>query len=134
MTDARVEKVYVDRVRAREFLDQADRFLLDADCATLSVESRSVLLHNATVCACDAILQAVGSRVTPGDRSHVLRLETALDQLDGDTEELFESLDASRERRNEASYAAAFVSQASVADAREATAELLERARALLSD
>ena len=129
-----MEQVYEDRVRAREFLDQADRFLLDADCATLSVESRSVLLHNATVCACDAILQAVGSRVTPGDRAHVLRLETALDQLDGDTEELFESLDASRERRNEASYAAAFVAQASVADAREATAELLERARVLLGE
>jgi hypothetical protein len=134
VTDARVEKVYVDRVRAREFLDQADQFLADAGITALSVESQSVLLHNATVCACDAILQAVGSRVTPGDRSHVLRLETALDQLDGDTEELFESLDASRERRNEASYEAAFVPQASVADAREATAELLERARALLSD
>lgn len=134
MTDARVEKIYEDRVRAREFLDQADRFLLDADCATLSVESRSVLLHNATVCACDAILQAIGLRVTPGDRSHVLRLETALEQIDGDTEELFESLDASRERRNEASYAAAVVSQASITDAREATAELLELARALLSD
>jgi hypothetical protein len=134
VTDARVEKIYEDRVRAREFLDQADRFLLDADRTILGVESRSVLLHNATVCACDAILQAVGLRVTPGDRSHVLRLETALEQIDGDTEELFESLDASRERRNEASYAAAVVSQASIADAREAVAELLELARTLLSD
>lgn len=133
MTEARVEEVYADQVRAREFLAQADRFFQDADRTELNVESRSVLLHNATICACDAILQSVGLRVTAGDRSHVLRLETAIDRLEGDTEELLESLDASRERRNEASYAAEFVSAASIADAREATAELLERVRALLS-
>ncbi|HEX3392092.1 MAG TPA: hypothetical protein VHS55_05990 [Solirubrobacteraceae bacterium] len=133
MTDARIEKIYVDRVRAGEFLDQADRFRSDADTASLGAESQSVLLHNATVCACDAILQGVGLRVTSGDRAHVLRLETALEQLDGDTEDLLESLDASRERRNEASYTASFVAKASLADAREATSELLERTRALLS-
>lgn len=67
--------------------------------------------------------------MTPGDRSHVLRLETALDQVDVDTEELLDRLDASRERRNEASYAAGLVVQASLSDAREATAELIELAR-----
>jgi hypothetical protein len=71
-------------------------------------------------------------RVTPGDRSHALRLETALDQLATDTTELLERLDASRERRNEASYAAGFVAQASLSDAREATGELVELARALV--
>lgn len=85
------------------------------------------------VCACDAILQAVGLRVTPGDNSHALRLETALEHLDGDTEELLESLDASRERRNEASNAAAFVPEASVTDAREATTEMIELARTFVS-
>jgi hypothetical protein len=104
MTDARVETVYADRHGAREFLAQADRFLFDATIDGLSAESQSVLLHNAAISACDAILQAVGLRVTPGDRSHALRLETALERLPQDTEELFESLDASRERRNEASY------------------------------
>jgi hypothetical protein len=88
MTDARVEKVYEDRVGAGEFLAQAELLLADADTATLSAASKAILLHNATVCACDAILQAVGLRVTPGDRSHILRLETALDQADDDTEEL----------------------------------------------
>jgi hypothetical protein len=39
---------------------------------------------------------------------------------------------SSRERRNESPYAAAFVPETSLADAREATTELLERARALL--
>ncbi len=132
MTDARVEKVYADRVRAREFLSQADRFRGDADIPDLSAESQSVLLHNAAICACDAILQAIGLRTTSGDNAHALRLETALEHLEGDTEELLESLDVSRERRNEASYAAAFVPETSLADAREATTELLERVRAFL--
>jgi hypothetical protein len=134
VTDARVEKVYEDRVGAREFLVQADLLFADAGKPTLNAPSQAILLHNATVCACDAILQAVGLRVTSGDRSHALRLETALDRLDSDTEELLEGLDASRERRNEASYAAAFVPMASVADAREATAEMIELARAFVGD
>lgn len=128
MTDARVERVHVDRVRAREFLAQARRFATDADFPRLSAESRVVLFHNATLAACDAILQSVGLRVTSGDGAHMLRIETALDQIDRDTEELLESLDASRERRNEASYAALFVAAASAADAREATVELIELA------
>lgn len=129
MTDARVEKVHADRVSAREFAVQAAQFLEDAGTENLSAPSRVVLLHNAAISACDAILQAVGLRVTPGDRSHALRLETALRELDADTEELFERLDASRERRNEASYAAGFIAQASVVDAHEATIELVELAR-----
>jgi hypothetical protein len=133
MTDARVEAVYADRHGAREFLAQADRFLSDATIDCLSAESQSVLLHNAAISACDAILQAVGLRVTPGDRSHALRLETALDRLPQDTEELFESLDASRERRNEASYSAGVIAQASVEDARESVIELLELSRAFVS-
>ncbi len=91
MTEARVEEVYEDRVRAREFLDQADLLLADAGKDRLSSPSQAILLHNATVCACDAILQAAGLRVTPGDRSHILRLETALDELEGNTEEPRES-------------------------------------------
>lgn len=129
MSDARVEEVYEDRVRAGEFLRQAETFLADADTPALSAPSRAVLLHSVTVCACDAILQAVGLRVTPGDRSHLLRIEAALNEVEVDTEELFERLDASRERRIEASYEAGFVAQASVSDAREAAAELVGLAR-----
>ena len=107
-------------------------FATTPDTPDLSAESQSVLLHNAAICACDAILQATGLRVTSGDNAHALRLETALEHLEGDTEELLESLDTSRERRNEASYAAAFVPETSLADAREATTELLERVRTSL--
>ncbi len=129
MTNARVERVHADRVRAGEFFDQAQQFVRDAELSDLSNESRIVLLHNAVVSACDAILQSVGLRVTAGDGAHILRIEHALDQLDMDTEELFDSLDASRERRNEASYAALFVANASAADALEATTELVELTR-----
>ena len=132
MTEARVDQVHADSIAAGEFLSQAELFMNDSAIAGLSAESQIVLLHNATVAACDAILQAAGFRVTAGDRSHVLRLETALDQLEQDTEELLEALDASRERRNEASYAAWFVAEASASDAREATAELIELARSFI--
>jgi hypothetical protein len=134
MTEARLEQVHADRIGARVFLAQSEAFFEDADLSGLGSEFRSVLLHNAAVAACDAILQAAGQRVTPGDRSHILRLEVALSHLDGDTEELLERLDASRERRNEASYAAAFVPQASIDDAREAVSELVELARQFVGE
>lgn len=134
MAEARVENVHADRAGARVFLAQSEAFLEDADLSTLKSESRSVLLHSAAIAACDSILQAAGQRVTPGDRSHILRLESALEHLDGDTEELLERLDASRERRNEASYAAGFVSRASIDDAREAVAELVEFARRFVGE
>ncbi|HEY7933526.1 MAG TPA: hypothetical protein VID48_06850 [Solirubrobacteraceae bacterium] len=124
MTKARVEQVYEDRLEARSFLVQAERFRMDAD-AELSAESRAVLLHNASVSASDAILRAAGLRVTSGDGAHQLRLETALDELGQDTGELMERLDASRWARNEASYAAMAVAGATIEEAREATAELI---------
>ncbi len=45
MTDARVEKVYTDRVGAGEFLAQAELLLADADTVTLSAASKAILLH-----------------------------------------------------------------------------------------
>lgn len=128
MTEARVQQVHGDRVGARTHLEQAETFQADAD-QKLSAESRSVLLHNAAISAADAILQAVGLRVTSGDGAHQLRLETALGRLGHDTDELLDRLEASRSRRNEASYAAMLIAQASVDEAREATAELIVLAR-----
>ena len=133
MTEARVERVHADRVGARTFLSQAEKFQRDADADGLSSESRAVLLHNAVISGCDAVLQASGLRVSSGDGSHVRRLETALEQIGHDTDDLLERLDASRSRRSEASYAAGFVAQASVDEAREATAELIELAREFVS-
>lgn len=53
MTDARLEKVYADRVGAGEFLAQAELLLADADTTTLSAASKAILLHNATVCVAE---------------------------------------------------------------------------------
>jgi len=133
MSKARVEKVHADRIGARMHLEQAEKFQNDAD-SDLSAESRSVLLHNAAISASNAILQARGLRVSTGEGAHLLRLETALEQLSRDTEDLLERLDASRSRRNEASYAAMLVAEASVEEAREGTAELIEAARDFLRD
>lgn len=104
----------------------------DAGVDSLSNETRQVLLHQATLCACDAILIASGKRIVGGEGAHLRRLTEALDLLPGNTEELYEALDAARERRSEASYAAAWVPTASVQEAEEATLELLERAERCL--
>ncbi|HEX7245207.1 MAG TPA: hypothetical protein VF245_06530 [Solirubrobacterales bacterium] len=133
MTDARVEQVPADRVSAREYLAQGKLFFDDAVQGGLSTESRQVLLHQATICACDAILLAAGLRVSVGERGHVLRLETALNQLPEDTSDLFEALDASRAMRVEASYRALPVPAASADDAEEATRELYVLAEAQLA-
>ena len=127
MTEARVEEVPADRVTAREFL-RAGRVFLDDAVPPLSNESRQLLLHQAALCACDAILLAAGLRVAGGDRGHIVRLERALDELPGPTDDLLEALDAARARRVEASYQALPVPGASVDDAAEATHELYARA------
>jgi hypothetical protein len=131
MTRARVEEVHANREDARIYLAQAETFQADAD-ADLSAESRSVLLHNAAISAANAILQAAGLRVTSGDGAHQLRLETALAQLSHDTDDLLDRLEASRSRRNEASYGAMLIPQASVDEAREAIVELIVFAREFL--
>jgi hypothetical protein len=41
VTDARIEKVYVDRQSAREFLEQAEIFMADADVDSLNAISRN---------------------------------------------------------------------------------------------
>jgi len=71
VTDARVESVHEDRITAREFLAQAETLLADAGTRRLSTPAQSLLAHQASVCACDAILQAAGLRVTPGDVAEV---------------------------------------------------------------
>ncbi|HEU0250779.1 MAG TPA: hypothetical protein VFR48_08655 [Solirubrobacteraceae bacterium] len=133
MTEARVEKVHEDRIAAREYFAQAERFFVDATRAELSADTRSVVFHNAAICACDAILQAAGLRVTSGEGSHLLRLGTALEQVDGNHDDLLERLDESRWHRNNVSYQAGFVPDASVVEAREATTELIELTRGYVS-
>src|SRR5487761_2771898 len=119
MTEARVEHVHANRTDARVFLGQAKSFQADAN-GPLSRESAAVLLHNAVISGADAILQAAGLRVTGGDGAHQLRIEKALAELPHETDELLDRLEASRSRRNEASYHGSLVPDASLAEAREA--------------
>ena len=131
MTGARIEEVPADRVTAREFLAQGRVFLDDA-LTDLSNESRQILLHQAAICACDAILLAKGLRVSAGDGSHILRFERAVGEPPGATSELLEALDAARAIRVNASYQATPVAGASVDDAAEATRELYALTEELL--
>lgn len=130
MTVARLQEIDPDAHGAGMLFAQAELFLGDARKTDITNESRVVLAHNAAIAACDAILAAEGWRVTSGDNAHVLRLQSALTHVDGDTEELFERLDTSRARRNDASYSGFPVGSFSVVDAIEATTELVEMVRA----
>ena len=132
MTQAGVKAVRADRVGAREFVTQARIFVNDAASPGLANESRQLLLHQASLTACDAVLLAAGWTVGSGDGAHALRLDKALAELPGADDELFDRLDASRARRNEASYRAQAVPTASVSEATEATLELLALVDAFL--
>ena len=61
MTNARIEEVPADRTTAREYLAQGRSFLHDAR-TPLSNESRQVLLQQAAICTCDAILVCRATR------------------------------------------------------------------------
>jgi hypothetical protein len=56
--------------------------------------------------------------MTGGDGAHQLRIEKALAKLPHETDALLDRLEASRSRRNEASYHASLVPGASLAEAR----------------
>ncbi len=64
---AQVERRGEDPWAALEFLDQARRFLSDGQAEPISPEGRQVLLHNAAVAACDAVLAINGLEVTGSD-------------------------------------------------------------------
>lgn len=56
MSRAESEYVGVDPDAAQAFLIRAARFLADANAEDLRPQSRQVLLHDAVLAACDAIL------------------------------------------------------------------------------
>jgi hypothetical protein len=123
--DARVEATGVDLWGARTFLERARELLADGAKAENSAASRLILLHTATVAACDAVLSASGRRFVGSDGGHLLRLREAEELLRGDHRRLFEGLEASRGSRNAASYAAAFVPADDVESSQIAVAELV---------
>jgi hypothetical protein len=129
VTEARLESVPVDPAEARVFVAQAKVFLRDGQSGAVADPSRQVLLHNAAIAASDGILLAAGWRVTPGDGSHVLRLEKAVELLGGGAD-LADRLDDARLARNDASYGASIPSVDDVEAAVDVTEELVTLADA----
>jgi hypothetical protein len=123
--EAQVERCGEDPWAAQEFLEQARRFLDDGRVECVSTAGRQVLLHNATVAACDAILAMHGLEVTGTEGGHVLRLEEAHRRLGRGHADLFERLDEGRDRRVNASYRAGSLDGAEIDVAVQAVTELV---------
>jgi hypothetical protein len=106
MSRAEIELVDPDPGRARDFIQQARRFIADAERGTTSPESAVVLYWNACISSMDAVLTASGRRVGSGEDSHIVRVEAACGVLGAGYQELFERLDQWRRTRHYVSYAA----------------------------
>jgi hypothetical protein len=123
---AELEYVGVDLDRASALIDQARRFLVDAD-GDVSLESAVVLYWNACINSMDAILAAAGQRVGTGEDSHIVRVEAIRDILGSAANDLCDRLDEWRGERHDVSYRAVTPSEADVAamqaDARDILAE-----------
>jgi hypothetical protein len=123
VTEAQVGRIEPDPFLAAGFLKRANDFTADGKSSALQPESRQVLLHNAVICACDAILAIEGFEVTGSDGGHQLRIAKAAELLPGAEPTLFEELDEVRAARNQVSYAAAAVSPEEIAT----TVDVVER-------
>ena len=126
MTDARLEPIEPDPFLAAGFLDRAKRFAVDGTSPSLGAESGMVLLHNAVICACDAVLAIEGRRVVGSDGGHQLRLAEAERLLPQGGAALFDTLDNARAARNQVSYAAAVAPLDGMTDTTRAVNQLIE--------
>lgn len=130
MTRARAEYVPADPMTARVFLDQAERFLADAEgVAPASVQ---ILCWQACISALEAVLLMAGRRVSAGDGAHVLRLREAEKQIDDDHSDLFERLNEHRELRHDVSYHAGVISEQEAESTRSDAAQIVAIVRAIL--
>lgn len=130
MTSARAEYVPADPATARVFVDQAERFLEDAD--GMAPASVQILCWQACISAMEAVLLIAGRRVTAGDGAHVLRLREAEKQVDGDRSDIFERLNDHRELRHDVSYHAGVISEQEAESTRRDASEIVAIARAML--
>lgn len=130
MTRAEIEAVEPDLARASDFVEQAERFLTDADREDTHLESAVVLYWNACISAMDGVLAASGMRVGSGEDSHAVRIEAFRAAAGGGYAELSTRLDEWRRERHDVSYAAVTPPAADVAamqtDARDVLAAAKE--------
>lgn len=129
MAEAKLSRIVPDPTLAGAFLTRAEEFLADGSSANNTDSSRQVLLHNAAIAACDAVLAIKGFEVEGSERSHVLRLDQAQELLGHDLIDLFERLGSVRLTRADVSYAAGFVGGDEVGEAETAVGELVAHAR-----
>jgi hypothetical protein len=138
MTEARVEPIAPDPWLAAEALDNARSFAADGANSALTAASRQMLLQQAAIRACDALLAIYGRRVVGSDGGHALRLVEARASLAGEHDDLFERLDEGRASRNQASYRGGFVAEEDVEAMTGAVCDLValvtERVRPELPD
>ena len=100
MTKAELESIEPDAFLAAGFLDRASALARDAGVQGLGDEARLVLLHSATIAACDAALSINGWRVRGSDGGHRLRIRQTSALLGAEEPGLFDRLDDTRLSRN----------------------------------
>jgi hypothetical protein len=115
VTRAEVEPVEPDFDRARDYIAQAKRFLIDAERDSTHLESAVVLYWSVCISAMDALLAAAGLRIGRGQDSHAVRVETARELLGAGFHDLCDRLDEWRRERHDVSYAAITPAAADVA-------------------
>jgi hypothetical protein len=130
VTRARAEHVPADPTTARVFVDQAERFLEDAE--GMAPASVQLLCWQACISAMEAVLLMAGRRVSPGDGAHVLRLREAEKQIEEDHTGLFQRLDDHRELRHDVSYHAGVISEQEAESTRRDATELVAIVRTML--
>jgi hypothetical protein len=128
MADASLRKIARDATLAAAFLAQAHRFLADGANPDNSHASRQVLLHNAVIAACDAVLAIEGYEVEGSEGGHRLRLEQAQRRLGSGLDDLFDQLDVVRLTRASVSCAAGFVPESDVDEAVMAVTQVVRHA------
>ena len=138
MTDkAELEWVGEDAHGALAFILHARTFTGDGSQQGNAPESRQVLLHNAVVAACDAVLALDGFTVRGSEGGHRLRLDEAAERLALERD-LVERLQGVRDGRNRVSYRGFPALIDDVDEAARAVADLLDivedHARARLPD
>lgn len=125
MAQAELEQIEEDALLAADYLDRARAFQVDAAVAALSVETRLLLLHSATIAACDAALVGCGLRVRGSDGGHRLRIDEAERLLPDAEPGLFDRLDDARMSRNNVSYAVGMVPAADMEESTSAVRDLI---------
>lgn len=126
---AEIDHVGVDVDGASAFAKRAELFLDNARLEALAPEARPILLHDAVLAGCDAVLAINGLRVVGSDGGHTLRRQKAEALLDVDRDDLYERLDDARDLQNAASYRAAPVPLPDADDGISAAAEFLHLVR-----